>query len=140
MAGVDQFGGNNAAAPILEAYQMGVKEHGEAFMRQRFEKSAVRLLRNIFQVGLFENPYIDPSSSTTIVGKPEFMKAGYEAQLKSVVLLKNKGAVLPVAKTKTIYIPKRLTPAGRVFSLHLLLLPSQYKPHHRNCILFLTDP
>jgi beta-glucosidase len=113
MAGVDQFGGNNAAAPILEAYQMGVKEHGEAFMRQRFEKSAVRLLRNIFQVGLFENPYLDPASSTTIVGKPEFMKAGYEAQLKSVVLLKNKGSVLPVAKTKTVYIPKRLTPAGR---------------------------
>jgi beta-glucosidase len=113
MAGVDQFGGNNAAAPVLEAYQMGVKEHGEAFMRKRFEKSAVRLLRNIFQVGLFENPYLEPSVSTGTVGKPEFMKAGYEAQLKSVVLLKNTGAVLPVAKTKTVYIPKRLTPAGR---------------------------
>ena len=61
MAGVDQFGGNNAAGPVLEAYQMGVKEHGEDFMRKRFEQSAVRLLRNIFQVGLFENPYIDPS-------------------------------------------------------------------------------
>ena len=33
MAGVDQFGGNNAAGPVLEAYQMGVKEHGEAFMQ-----------------------------------------------------------------------------------------------------------
>ena len=55
MSGVDQFGGNNAAGPVLEAYQMGVKELGEAAMRQRFEQSAVRLLRNIFQVGLFEN-------------------------------------------------------------------------------------
>ena len=63
MAGVDQFGGNNASGPVLEAYQMGVKEHGEAFMRKRFEQSATRLLRNIFQVGLFENPYIDPSVS-----------------------------------------------------------------------------
>ncbi len=113
MAGVDQFGGNNAAGPVLETFQMGVKEHGEAFMRTRFEQSATRLLRNIFQVGLFENPYIDPTASAKIVGKPEFMKAGYEAQVKSVVLLKNKGAVLPLAKGKTIYIPKRFIPATK---------------------------
>lgn len=113
MAGVDQFGGNNDAKPVMEAYQMGVKEHGEAWMRQRFEQSAVRLLRNIFQVGLFENPYLDPAESIKIVGNAEFMKAGYEAQLKSIVLLKNKIKVLPLAKTKTVYIPKRVVPAGR---------------------------
>ena len=49
MAGVDQFGGNNDAGPVIEAYKMGVKEHGEEFMRERFEQSAVRLLRNIFR-------------------------------------------------------------------------------------------
>lgn len=113
MAGVDQFGGNNAAGPVLEAYGLGVKEHGEGWMRKRFEQSAVRLLRNIFQVGLFENPYIDPAASVKTVGKPEYMKAGYEAQLKSIVLLKNKGKVLPLQKGKTVYIPKRLVPAGR---------------------------
>jgi len=113
MAGVDQFGGNNVAKPILDAYQMGAKEHGEAFMRQRFEQSAMRLLRNIFQVGLFENPYIDPNESSKIVGNPEFMKAGYEAQLKSIVLLKNKSNVLPLTKTKTVFIPKRTVPAAR---------------------------
>ena len=112
MAGVDQFGGNNAAGPVLEAYQMGVKEHGEAWMRERFEQSAVRLLRNIFQVGLFENPYLDPAQSTKIVGNAGFMKAGYGAQLKSIVLLKNKTNVLPLAKTKTVYIPKRIVPAA----------------------------
>lgn len=52
MAGVDQFGGNNELAPVLAAYAMGVKEHGEVFMRKRFETSAVRLLKNIFSVGL----------------------------------------------------------------------------------------
>ena len=115
MAGVDQFGGNDAAGPVLEAYQMGVKEHGEAFMRKRFEQSATRLLRNIFQVGLFENPYIDPAVSVTIVGKPEFMQAGYDAQVKSIVVLKNKAAVLPLAKMKTVYIPKRFIPAAKDF-------------------------
>ena len=115
MAGVDQFGGNNAAGPVLEAYQMGIKEHGEDFMRKRFERSAVRLLRNIFQVGLFENPYLDHSQSKKIVGNADFMKAGYDAQLKSIVLLKNKGKVLPLAKTNTVYIPKRIIPGGRDF-------------------------
>ncbi len=113
MAGVDQFGGNNDAKPVMEAYQMGVKEHGEDFMRKRFEQSAVRLLRNIFQVGLFENPYIDPAQSVKTVGNADFMKAGYDAQLKSIVLLKNKAKVLPLAKTKTVYIPKRVNPAAR---------------------------
>ncbi|WP_121355687.1 glycoside hydrolase family 3 protein [Flavisolibacter nicotianae] len=113
MAGVDQFGGNNAAGPVLEAYSMGVKEHGEQWMRRRFEQSAVRLLRNIFQVGLFENPYLDPEESKKTVGQPEFMKAGYEAQLRSIVLLKNKGGILPLKKGTTVYIPKRVTPAGR---------------------------
>jgi beta-glucosidase len=113
MAGVDQFGGNNDAGPVLEAYRMGVKEHGEQWMRQRFEQSAVRLLRNILQVGLFENPYINPDESTKIVGNADFMKAGYDAQLKSIVLLKNKSHVLPLAKTKTVYIPKRVIPAAR---------------------------
>lgn len=115
MAGVDQFGGNNDAAPVIEAYNMGVKEHGEKFMRARFEESAVRLLKNIFRTGMFENPYLDPAVSKTIVGKPEFMKAGYEAQLKSMVLLKNKSNVLPLQKMKTVYVPKQFTPAGRNF-------------------------
>src|SRR5678816_1430427 len=113
MASVDQFGGNNDAGPVLEAYQMGVKEHGEDFMRKRFEQSAVRLLRNIFQTGLFENPYLDPVQSAKIVGNAEFMKAGYDAQLKSIVMLKNKANVLPLAKKKTVFIPKRAVPAAR---------------------------
>jgi beta-glucosidase len=115
MAGVDQFGGNNEAGPVVEAYNIGVKEIGEEAIRARFEQSAVRLLRNIFRTGLFENPYVDPAVSKATVGKPEFMKAGYEAQLKSVVMLKNHENVLPLQKSKTVYIPKRFTPGGRNF-------------------------
>jgi beta-glucosidase len=84
-------------------------------MRARMEQSAVRLLKNILRVGLFENPYLNVDDTKTVVGNEEFMKAGYEAQLKSIVLLKNKNKVLPVAKQKTVYIPKRITPAGRDF-------------------------
>lgn len=114
MAGVDQFGGNNDMKPILEAYQMGVKEHGESFMRNRMEQSAIRLLKNIFNVGLFEDPYLIPEESLKIVGSPEKMKAGFEAQLKSVVMLKNRN-VLPLSTKTKVYIPKRFVPAGRNF-------------------------
>jgi beta-glucosidase len=112
-AGVDQFGGNNEMGPVIEAYKMGVAEHGEAFMRKRFEQSAVRLLRNIFRVGLFENPYLDIAETGKTVGNPDFMKAGYNAQLRSVVLLKNQHKTLPLKKQLKVYIPQKFIPGGR---------------------------
>ena len=115
MAGVDQFGGNNDANPIIEAYAMGLEYLGEIKMRARMEQSAVRLLLNIFRVGVFENPYLSPEETKSIVGKPEFMKAGYEAQLKSIVLLKNQNNALPVTTKKTAYVPKRYVPTSRNF-------------------------
>ncbi|MDH6671404.1 beta-glucosidase [Paenibacillus sp. LBL] len=113
MAGVDQFGGNNEMEPVLAAYHMGVREHGETYMRERFEQSAVRLLSNMFRLGLFENPYVDPLESSRMVGNPEFMREGYEAQLKSIVMLKNKNGVLPVERKSKVYIPKRFMAAGQ---------------------------
>ncbi len=111
MAGMDQFGGNNEMGPVIEAYNMGVKQYGKKYMRNRFEQSAVRLLKNIFRLGLFENPYLDPKESAKIVGNPEFMQEGYNAQLKSVVMLKNKNNILPIKEKKTVYIPKLYTPS-----------------------------
>ena len=110
-AGVDQFGGNNEIGPVLEAYQMWSKAKGEQNARERFELSARRLLLNMFRVGLFENPYLDPAETQKIVGNPEFMKEGYEAQLKSVVMLKNHAQALPLKDKKKVYVPKRHFPA-----------------------------
>ena len=108
-AGVDQFGGNNDSGPVIDAYHMWARDFGEEAARERFEQSARRLLLNVFRVGLFENPYLDPAESSKIVGCPEFMEAGYQAQLKSAVMLKNNG-ILPAARQK-VYIPKRHYPA-----------------------------
>lgn len=110
LAGCDQFGGNNASGPVIEAYEMGVKEMGEEAMRKRMEQSAIRLLKNIFNVGLFENPYLDVTNTEATVGKPEFMEAGYEAQLRSLVLLKNQNGALPLRKTTKVYVPERYNP------------------------------
>ncbi|WP_010519875.1 glycoside hydrolase family 3 protein [Croceivirga radicis] len=106
-AGMDQFGGNNDMKPVIAAYNMGVKEHGEKKMRARFETSAVRLLLNIFRTGLFENPYLNIANTEKTVGKPEFMQQGYNAQLRSIVMLKNKANSLPVAEKKKVYVPER---------------------------------
>jgi len=111
-AGVDQFGGNNEIGPVIEAYQMWSKEFGEQSARERFELSARRLLLNVFRVGLFENPYLSTAETEAIVGKPEFMQEGYDAQLKSVVMLKNHAnQVLPIKDRQKVYVPKRHFPA-----------------------------
>jgi beta-glucosidase len=89
-------------------------KHGEKAMRARMEESAVRLLKNIFRCGLFENPYLDPEESMQIVGCEAFAKAGYEAQLKSVVMIKNM-SVLPVRGRKKVYIPSRTIKARKNF-------------------------
>jgi len=108
-AGVDQFGGNNDKGPVLEAYRMWVRDFGADAADARWRESAVRLLMNSFRTGLFENPYTSPSGAMSIVGKPEFMAEGYAAQLKSVVMLKNHGGVLPAKRSK-VYVPQRWVP------------------------------
>ncbi len=108
-AGVDQFGGNNDKGPVLEAYEMWVAEFGQESADERFRESARRLLMNSFRTGIFENPYLEPAVSAETVGKPEFMEKGYQAQLKSVVMVKNSGDVLPVkiADKPKVYVPQR---------------------------------
>ena len=105
--GVDQFGGVNSTEDIKKAYNLGVERMGEKAIRARFEESAARLLRNFFRVGLFENPYLEPHKSQQIVGNADFMKAGFDVQLKSIVMLKNHNKTLPIAPTTKVFIEKR---------------------------------
>lgn len=112
--GVDQFGGNNDIVPILEAYRLGCEKYGEEEMLARFRRSAARLLAGSFRCGLFENPYLDPEESQRTVGCKAHCAAGFEAQLKSLVLLKNEN-VLPVQGRKKVYIPGRTIGARKGF-------------------------
>ena len=106
-AGIDQFGGNNEAKPLAEAFELAVVKYGRERAEARFRLSARRLLLNIFRVGLFENPYLDEDESIAVVGNAAYMKAGFEAQVKSVVMLKNKN-VLPLTHCQKVWIPQRL--------------------------------
>ena len=104
--GVDQFGGNNNIVPILEAYRLGCMKYGEAAMLARFRRSGARLLVGSFRCGLFENPYLDPEESQRIVGCKAHCDAGFKAQIRSLVLVKNQG-ILPIRDRKKVYIPGR---------------------------------
>ncbi len=114
-AGVDQFGGNNDMGLVLDAYRMWVRDFGEDAARERFEQSAVRLLMNVFRTGLFENPYVDPATASAVVGNAGFMQEGYQAQLRSVVMLKNHAQALPQKSgqegKQKVFVPKRHYPA-----------------------------
>lgn len=104
---VDMFGGNMETKPLLDAYKIGCERYGEEVMHARFRKSAARILTMIFRLGLFENPYLDPVQSASVIGNEAFVKAGLDAQYRSVVLLKNKNDVLPLKTNSKIYVPKR---------------------------------
>ncbi len=113
MAGVDQIGGVNDPKRLLMAFDIAKKEKGQEWLRDRIETSAIKLLINIFRLGLFENPYLIPDESMKILGEKKFVEAGYVAQQKSVVLLKNKGNILPLSKKIKVYVPKIYTPGGK---------------------------
>lgn len=114
-AGCDQFGGNDDIEPVREAYRLGVVKYGEAKMLARLRETARRVLLNVFRLGLFENPYVDVAAAERTVGCEAYVKAGFDAQVRSVTLLKNANGALPLARRTKVYVPKRVQPAQRNF-------------------------
>jgi len=119
-AGVDQMGGLNEAKYVMEAYELGVKEMGADAMKARFEQSAVRLLKNYFRIGLFENPYVEVAKAKEVVASDAAKAAGYKAQLNSIVMVKNDNNAIKAAGSDkpTVYIPMIFKPAeGGLFGV-----------------------
>ncbi len=112
LAGVDQIGGDNDPKYIIE----NVRDGGIPL--SRLDVSARRVLKPMFQLGVFENPYVDPERARTLVASQKFLEAGLLAQSKSVVLLKNANNVLPLAAKKRVYLegvsPEAVSPYALV--------------------------
>jgi beta-glucosidase len=98
-AGVDEFGGTERGDMLVEAVRAG--ELKEA----RLDSSVVRILTQKFAQGLFEHPYVDTAAADRIVGSEAFRAAGLEAQRRALVLLENKGGILPLKRgARRVYL------------------------------------
>jgi beta-glucosidase len=56
---------------------------------ERVDQAVKRLLKEQFQLGLFDNPYVDASKANAAIGIDANRNKGIEMQKKSVVLLQN---------------------------------------------------
>jgi len=97
-AGVDQFGGSERADMLIDAVRAG--ELSEA----RLDSSVIRVLTQTFALGLFEDPYVDTAAAARTVGSTDFRDAGQDAQRRALVLLENKGAMLPLRRPLRVYL------------------------------------
>jgi beta-glucosidase len=96
--GIDQFGGESCTEVLVELVTRG------RVPESRLDVSVRRILRDKFRLGLFDDPFVDPDAAAEIVGNPQFRAAGEEAQRRAIVLLANRGGVLPVRGRPRLYV------------------------------------
>lgn len=82
-AGVNIFSGSADPAVLIETLE---RYPG---LMPLVDESVKRLLKEKFELGLFENPYVSPEKAETLVGNPEFQEKADLAMRKSIVLLRN---------------------------------------------------
>jgi beta-glucosidase len=96
-AGVDIFSGSADPTTLIEVVKKGlVKE-------ERINQSVSKLLTEKFELGLFENPYVNVEEAVKIVGNKDAVAAADLALRKSIVLLRNDEKRLPLAKKTKVY-------------------------------------
>jgi beta-glucosidase len=64
------------------------------------DKAVARVLRAKFQLGLFENPYVDVERAVKLTNNQGHRDLAAEAARRSIVLLKNTGNLLPLDSSK----------------------------------------
>ena len=97
--GVDIISDTNEINWIIKAYEMG------KIKRERLEEANIRLLEEMFSLGLFDDKtYVDPDKATEIVNYPISKQKAYKVHQRSVVLLKNTDNILPIKENAKVYI------------------------------------
>ncbi|WP_215222887.1 glycoside hydrolase family 3 N-terminal domain-containing protein [Echinicola shivajiensis] len=92
-AGVDSdLGGYGFDKNLYAAIQSGKVDMGV------LDQAVARVLRLKFEMGLFENPYVDPELAAQKVRSAAHIALARRVAKESVVLLKNENATLPLSK------------------------------------------
>ncbi|HEX7621738.1 MAG TPA: glycoside hydrolase family 3 N-terminal domain-containing protein, partial [Anaerolineales bacterium] len=97
-------------------YQMFIAIMKQAVMngdipQERIDDAVRRILRAKFMLGLFENPYGDPSLAVT-VGSDEHRALARQAVRESLVLLKNDNNALPIDKNVSTILVAGINSTG----------------------------
>jgi len=116
-AGVDQFGGESVPELVVQLVAQG--QISEA----RIDRSVQRLLRQKFQLGLFDNPFADPAAAPQVFGRPEARAAAGAAQRRAMTLLKNDG-VLPLRGRPRLFV-RNVDAAVAAGYAHLVATPEE---------------
>ena len=119
--GVDQMGGCNDTQILKDAYDVMKESLGEEKAEENFRELAKRLLLGYFNCGLFEDPYVDPDVARADLdrGDETSQNNAFDAQVKSIVMLKNHGNVIKAASGASkpkVYLPMRYTAAAETCS------------------------
>jgi beta-glucosidase len=91
-AGVDVDLGANPFLELADAVK--ARKIPEAVI----DSAVCRVLRLKFEMGLFENPYVDPQLAGQAVRSPQHIAVARRAARECVVLLKNENRLLPLSK------------------------------------------
>lgn len=96
-AGVNLFSGESDPAMLLELINSGSVD------KALIDTSVYRLLKEKFELGLFENPYVNVDEAEKTVNNEKFREKAALAMRKSVVLLRNENKALPLKPKTRIY-------------------------------------
>ena len=87
--------------PDVETYHTLVEQVKKGKVPEAAIDDAVRrLLREKFELGLFEDPYVDPARADEISGSAASRPLALEAARQAIVLLQNRGGLLPLQADK----------------------------------------
>ncbi len=78
--------------PLINAVKTGMVDE------KLIDIAVRRILRAKFELGLFENPFVDPKKAEQINDCEAHRKLALEAARQSIVLLKNENQLLPLSK------------------------------------------
>ncbi|MFZ4464170.1 MAG: glycoside hydrolase family 3 C-terminal domain-containing protein [Bacteroidales bacterium] len=70
----------------------------ESIDQKTIDEAVSRVLRLKFELGLFENPFVNPEEAAQWYGHPDHRRLAKQAALESIVLLKNENRLLPLSK------------------------------------------
>jgi beta-glucosidase len=93
-AGTDIVSGEADPTDLIKAVKDGL------ITEKRIDEAVSRLLTEMMELGLFENPYVDPDQAQQIADDPASQAKADEAHRKSIVLLRNDDNTLPLKNNK----------------------------------------